>query len=63
MVSIRKVMERGYIVRVEDMYFDLYIEMNEDGLYECFFFDEYIECKTINEVKNQVKKFITNHGK
>lgn len=62
MVSIRKVMERCYIVRVEDMYFDLYIEMNEDGLYECFFFGEYIECKTIKKVINQVKKFIANHN-
>jgi hypothetical protein len=62
MVTIQKVMEKHYIVKVGDMYFDLYIDLNEDGNYECFFFDEYMEAKTINELKNRVKKFITNHN-
>lgn len=61
MVTIRKVMEKHYIVKFNDMYFELFIDYN-DGMYGCFFFDEYIECKTINEVKNQVKKFIINHN-
>jgi hypothetical protein len=62
MVSIQKVMEKHYIVKVGDMYFDLYIDLNEDGNYECFFFDEYMEAKSINELKNRVKKFITNQN-
>jgi len=62
MVTIQKVMEKNYIVKFHEMCFDLYIELNEDGMYECFFFDEYMEAKTINELKNRVKKFITNHN-
>ncbi len=62
MVTIQKVMEKNYIVKFHEMYFDLYIDLNEDGMYECFFFDEYMEAKTINELKNRVKKFITNQN-
>lgn len=62
MVTIQKVMEKCYIVKVGDMYYDLYIELNECGNYECFFFDEYMEAKTINELKARVKEFITNHN-
>lgn len=62
MVTIKKVLEKHYIVKFNDMYYDLYIDLNEDGFYESFFFNEYIECKTINEVKKEVKKFIINHN-
>jgi len=67
MVTIKKVLEKHYIVKFGDneigyIYFDLYIDLNEDGFYESFFFNEYIECKTINEVKKEVKKFIINHN-
>jgi hypothetical protein len=62
MVTINKVMEKCYIVKFGDMYFDLYIDINECGNYECFFFDQYIEAKTINDLKNRVKKFIVLHA-
>lgn len=56
MATIQKVMEKHYIVKVGDMYYDLYIDLNECGNYECFFFEDYMEAKTINELKNKVKK-------
>ena len=62
MVTIQKVMEKCYIVKVGDMYYDLYIDLNGCGNYECFFFDEYMEAKSINELKIRVKKFITNQN-
>lgn len=55
MVSIKKVMENHYIVNVDDMYYELVIEMNLNGLYGCFFFDNYFESSTINGLKKQVK--------
>lgn len=61
MVTIRKVMEKHYIVKFNDMYFELFIDYN-DGMYECFFLNEFIYCRTINEVKKEVKKFIINHN-
>lgn len=62
MVSINKVMDLCYIVRCDDMYYDLYIDLNENGLYECFFFDQYFESSTINGLKKEVKKLITNNN-
>lgn len=53
-------MDLCYIVRCDDMYYDLYIDLNENGLYECFFFDQYFESDTINGIKKEVKKLITN---
>jgi hypothetical protein len=62
MVSIKKVLENCYIVKFNDMWFDLYIDLNKCGKYECFFFDEYIEAKNINELKKLVKNLLIQNA-
>jgi hypothetical protein len=58
--TFKKVMPLHYIVSFNSMCYELYIDLDYNGKFSCFFFNEYFEANSINEIKKLVKKLLEN---
>ena len=58
----KKVMPLHYIVIFDSMWYELYIDIDCNGKYSCFFFNEYFEANTVKELKKLVKKLLVENA-
>jgi hypothetical protein len=56
----RKVMPLHYIVSFNSMWYELYIDLDYNGKFSCFFYNEYFEANSIKEIKKLVKNLLEN---
>jgi hypothetical protein len=59
----KKVMPLHYIVIFDSMWYELYIDIDCNGKYSCFFFNEYFEANSENEIKKLVKNLLIENLK
>jgi hypothetical protein len=52
--TFKKVMPLHYIINFNSMWYELYIDLDYDGKFSCFFFNEYFEANSIKEIKKLV---------
>lgn len=51
-----------YIVSFDSIYYELYIDIDYNGVYSCFFFDQYFEAESENEIKKLVKNLLIQNA-
>lgn len=60
--TFKKVMPLHYIVSFDSIYYELYIDIDYNGKYSCFFFDQYFEAETEKEIKKLVKNLLIQNA-
>jgi hypothetical protein len=58
----KKVMPLHYIVIFNSIWYELYIDLDLNGKYSCFFFNEYFEANTEKEIKKLVKNLLIQNA-
>ena len=60
--TFKKVMPLHYIVIFNSIWYELYIDLDFNGKYSCFFFNEYFEANTEKEIKKLVKNLLIQNA-
>ena len=60
--TFKKVMPLHYIVIFDSIWYELYIDLNFNGKYSCFFFNEYFEATSEKEIKKLVKNLLIQNA-
>jgi hypothetical protein len=60
--TFKKVMPLHYIVIFDSIWYELYIDFDFNGKYSCFFFNEYFEGNSENEIKKLVKNLLIQNA-
>jgi hypothetical protein len=61
--TFKKVMPLHYIVSFNSMWYELYIDLDYNGKFSCFFFNKYFEANSENEIKKLVKNLLIENSK
>lgn len=61
--TFKKVMPLNYIINFNSMWYELYINFDYSGKYSCYFFNEYFEANSENEIKKLVKNLLIENSK